>query len=625
MSVAVIRRHADTNRRLEALTTDLTSEVNRQTQEVRESNETIRALDQSRRQLFLGVSHDLRTTICLILAPIDTALTREDIPAEVRKLLNVARQNSEDTLRRLDDLLTIAEIERHASPINLRRENIVKRLHKLAEAFNPLATSKGLLLNFHTTEQELFMDIDPEKIDRIISNFLMNSIKFTRRGEIQIKLNRVGDTLSVEIEDTGSGIPASETDEILAGKRKSKSGGFGLGIPIALEFIKLHNGKLSLDTGIQGGARFTILFPIVNRIAISEKIEINLPAKKGSQISPPGEDRLRRNFDRLAPMVLIAEDNRELRKFLFRTFSGKFRVRTVANGNRAIRSLLNSIPDVIISDLLMPDCDGFKVLETIRLNKMYSKVPFILLTARSEVESKLQGLSHGADDYITKPFNVLELLARVESLISRRRAIQETILTEREKLYREIHDAMGSSLTDLAVTVDKVSALPYLPESVYQLKDKVRNCLRSLRTGLAMAEEYSLIHQELITAMMYTITRRYTDSGRTVTVLCPEQPKLEELFSKPALFATRSALFAIVSECITNDLRYGHGKSRWRFEMNQKSFCIEHKANTSHTESDRPGLGGKIIRKRATEIGARIAASVENTEYRMNLELELEI
>ena len=307
----------------------------------------------------------------------------------------------------------------------------------LSESFYSLAESKGINLVFHAGEEELWMDFDPEKILRIYTNLLSNAIKFTPKGgNIKVHLSKVdGANMMIKVSDSGIGISEEDLPNIFdrfyqiydhhsntESSRVKDGEGTGIGLALIKELVQLMEGKIEVESSLGKGTSFTLKLPITNKAAKEEtKIPDHRPTSSPKIVVSPSISSSR--VENL-PSLLIIEDNPDISEYLISCLEDQYMFLTAANGQEGIDIALEQIPDLIISDVMMPKKDGYEVCDTLKNDNRTSHIPIVLLTAKSDQDSRIQGLKRGADAYLAKPFHKDELLIRLEMLLENRRKLR---------------------------------------------------------------------------------------------------------------------------------------------------------------------------------------------------------
>ncbi|MEJ6980693.1 two-component regulator propeller domain-containing protein [Pedobacter sp. P351] len=404
-------------------------------------------------QFFTNISHELRTPLTLIVSPLEDISKNEPISARGRENINIVNRNANRMIRLINQLLDFRKVQSGKMRLRLSEIEIVGLLKEISKYFTGLAQEKNIDLQINSDVDELYAWLDEEKIDIVIYNLLSNAFKFsppnkTIRIDVSaIKRNR---DFTITITDQGHGIPKQKLSKIFElyyeGDKISDNNlkGTGIGLALSKELIEAHYGTISADNSPEGGMIFSIELKtgkehfkageadFVNTPQLSAFINSGYPDAVSDKIS----DRLAvsRNAKPDMQSLLLVEDNSELRKFLAAQLSQFYRVLEAADGAEGFKAACDNLPDLIISDVMMPNMDGIEMLDKIKTDAHTSHIPVILLTAKSSVESMIEGLKYGADFYITKPFHTDHILASVENLLSQRKKLFESLVSHDKKL-----------------------------------------------------------------------------------------------------------------------------------------------------------------------------------------------
>ena len=363
--------------------------------------------------------------------------------------LKIIERNGRNLLRLVNQMLDLSKLETGKLPVKLIQTDVVAFLKYLLESFHSLAATKNIRLSFQSDLRELYMDIDPEKLQEIVSNLLMNAIKFTpEKGVVNIDVDlaktETPPNLILHISDTGIGIEPEFLPNIfdrfyqVNGKDSRKAGGVGIGLALTKELVNLLKGTITVKSTVGTGSIFTISLPVRQKAPLSS-FDIE---REESKLSGSGElipiDSATENGNR--PIVLIVEDNKDVITYLRSILAPNYILEEATNGREGIQKAIEIIPDFIISDVMMPEIDGFELCATLKNDERTSHIPIILLTAKADVDSRIEGLNCGADAYLAKPFEQKELLIRMKNLILLRKRLQDR--------YRNSGTPSGSAITN---------------------------------------------------------------------------------------------------------------------------------------------------------------------------------
>ena len=395
-------------------------------------------LNQFKSRFFTNISHEFRTPLTVIKGMSDQI--EEDPSRWLEKGNRMIRRNTNQLLDLVNQILELRKLEAGQLQLRLEQRDLIAFLRYLIESFHSLAESKDLSLSFHSTASELWMDMDPEKILRIISNLFSNAIKFTPAGgQIRLTVDKRQNmeegnsesSAAITLSDSGTGIPAEQIPHIfdrfyqVDGTSTREGEGTGIGLALVRELLELMEGKIKVESKLGEGASFHLQLPITCKAKkISKPLHPEIPVhltdfpeeKEEIVPGPGGEQSL--------PSLLILEDNPDVVEYLVSCLEDQYALLIARDGQDGIDLALEQVPDLIISDVMMPHKDGFEVCNILKQDQRTSHIPIILLTARADDDSRLQGLKRGADAYLAKPFNKAELFIRLEKLLELRRALQ---------------------------------------------------------------------------------------------------------------------------------------------------------------------------------------------------------
>jgi len=443
--------------RWERLRSDLHVEQLRREQE--------QELHEQRIRFFTDISHELRTPLTLILSPIDVIIRNHSLSLRVRNSLQRVRQNGEKMLQLVNQLLDLRKAETGHLKFRAARGNVVRFLNEVMLSFNDLAQTRNIALNFRADVLTIQTYYDRNKLEIVITNLLSNAIKHTPDGGTvavvveehpdpgDVSLSSFPDGfVQVTIEDTGKGIPPDRLEKIFDRFYEENTGfrGMGIGLELAKKYVELHRGTISVESREEeeeqpGFSRFTIRLPLGRRhLADDQIIEDFVGSEdiKGYTIpeTTPGlHPDLEHLLSETAPngsssqgsfRLVVVEDNAELREFLHDMLGEQYSVQVAENGKSGWEIILRDPPDLVISDIMMPEMDGMELCRMIKTDVRTSHIPVILLTARSAITFKYEGLETGADEYITKPFHADYLLLKVKNMLYQRDMIRRKYLRE---------------------------------------------------------------------------------------------------------------------------------------------------------------------------------------------------
>ena len=398
-------------------------------------------VDEIKSRFFTNISHEFRTPLTLILGPVKQIIGRikDD---KTKNDLSLVHKNANKLLELVNQLLDISKLESGNMKLQTVPQNIVPLVKALTSSFASFAERKQITLKFNSTENEIIVCVDRDKFEKIITNILSNAFKFTPEGgRIEITINREDNYLIVSVSDTGIGIPKEKMSKIfdrfyqVDGSYTREQEGTGIGLSLTKELVELHKGKIDVESEAGKGSTFRISLPLGKDHLKPEEIckadKEYEKEKEKQEFYNEIEKKVENKIDvellekDLLPLLLIVEDNYDVRFYIKDNLNKEYRVLEAVDGEDGWNKSIEHIPDLIVSDVMMPKMDGFKLCEKLKTDERTSHIPIILLTAKAAKEDKLEGFETGADDYIMKPFEPDELRARIKNLIEQRKRLHE--------------------------------------------------------------------------------------------------------------------------------------------------------------------------------------------------------
>ena len=475
----VLRTITDYKNNLEEKVDKRTDELTKAKDELSKTIQLLQDTQQVQNHFFTNISHEFRTPLTLILGPAKKILERTK-DFETKEDATTIHRSALKLNMLANQLLDLSRIEAGKMKLKTREQNLVPIIKEIVSSFQSFAESRHLNLIFNSEKEEISVYLDKDIIDKIMSNLISNAIKFTPKyGEIKItislpklksshekgKLKSKADLLyerrkaghdkfqndtfiEISVSDSGIGIPKEQIDKIFdrffqVDNRLSREyEGTGIGLSLTRELIELHKGKISVISREGKGSTFSIFLPlgkehlqddeISDEIFISEnnlKTVEKFSQKSGENIFVPSQISNKSGIEPMLKknryLLLIIEDNEEVRKYINDILNNYYKIAEASNGEEGLKKSFEHIPDLIISDIMMPGMDGFQLCNKLKADQRTSHIPIILLTAKSTLQDKIEGLEKGADDYIMKPFEAEELKVRIKNLLEQRKRIHE--------------------------------------------------------------------------------------------------------------------------------------------------------------------------------------------------------
>ena len=396
-------------------------------------------------RFFTDISHELRTPLTLISGPIELILSENSLSDHVHEQLSLVKKNVDRMLRLVNQILDLRKIQNNKMHMRVSEVAIAPFVEHIKENFDILAEEHNIVYTFENKvdDQRLWIDID--KVEKIIFNLLSNAFKYTPQDRgIRVFLHDEENAIAIGVRDQGIGIPENKRDrlfkrfESLVEKNIFNLPSSGIGLSLVKQLVDMHHATITVDSKEGAGSCFTVYFKkgkehydstvefIFEDVFVSELLQEEASAQEmRNSYKSKAQESIQDLADDTKLSILIVEDNMELRYFLRNIFENNYNVLEAPNGKEGFDQAIKEIPDFIICDVMMPICDGIEMTKMVRKDIRTSHIPLILLTAKSTIDSKLQGLEIGADDYITKPFSAIYLKARVDNILERRSKLRD--------------------------------------------------------------------------------------------------------------------------------------------------------------------------------------------------------
>ncbi|MXN92381.1 response regulator [Flavobacterium sp. Sd200] len=390
----------------------------------------LRELDEMKTRFFSNITHELRTPLTLILGPAEKLKQTLTLPQSLAMATTIYK-NGEQLLGLTNQLLDLAKLEAGAMKPQLKKGNIAETLQNVIDLFREEANKKNIDLIFIKDGKNFNYVFAHYMLERIVHNLVGNAIKFTpQQGRVKVVLVTNGRTVTITVKDTGMGIQQSQLQNIfnrfyqadIDNSYQDNNTGTGIGLALVKEFTEVQGGTVTAanyEENNATGTIFTITLPY-------EEIIEMLPAQKETEKLLTADD-FEEEFTTNRPLVLLVEDNQQISDFMIQNLEPFYKTYVALNGKKGLETALQLMPDFIISDVLMPIMDGFTLVQELKTDIRTAHIPIMLLTAKADFESKIEGLTYGADDYLTKPFSVTELLLRIKNHLNRQKKQREFI------------------------------------------------------------------------------------------------------------------------------------------------------------------------------------------------------
>jgi signal transduction histidine kinase/DNA-binding response OmpR family regulator len=512
--------------KLEQIIKQRTSEIIDQKQQLQEQSEKLKEMDKVKSRFFANISHEFRTPLTLIMGPLEQMIS--SCPGkEQEKKLGMMFRNSRRLLGLINQLLELSKFDSGKVKLQAAPQNIVVFIKGAAASFEMAANQKEQDLTVHAEAGNITVYFDAEKLEEVIGNLLSNALKFTPPGgKVTVSVKTITGkkapfspgAVEISVSDTGPGIPPGQLADIFDRFYQAESTyehhhkGSGIGLAIAKEIVELHRGTIDVTSreGETSGTTFVIHLPLGNAHLAPDEI-VDLPAvfregKKPGEIPGPlhigdfdieeetGEETKagkgkKTVIDGAAEeekdIILVVEDNAGMREYIKSSLEPLYTVAEAKDGRDGIRKAKEIIPDLIISDIMMPEVDGYELCKVLKRDVTTSHIPVVLLTAKAAEEDVIKGLETGADDYITKPFNTKILLTRITNLIELRRQLQQKIQREMvlqptemavspvdQEFIKELRTTLEKNMSDPEFGVNELAGILYMSRATLNRKTR---------------------------------------------------------------------------------------------------------------------------------------------------------
>lgn len=561
-------------------------------EQLQEANKHLYSMDQLRTQFFANVSHELRTPLMLILGPLEQLMSDTILSPEHQQTLKLIDANAHILLKHVNDLLDLAKLDAGKMPINYVTVNLVELVKQIADLFVVYMQKHQQVFSIETPD-ELIAQIDVDKIQRVVINLLANAIKFTPKStSIKLKLVRVGKSAQIIIQDSGPGIPPELCEVIferffqVEDPNIRRSEGTGLGLAIAKEFLELHGGSIKANNADEGGAIFTVELPLQAPPTYTIQTRLKqLPALEAqaktllAEIKPQTlhnkTKKIKKNKNLKRPLVLVIEDNNEMNQYLCEILVEDYRVESAFDGKQGLKKALKLHPDLIVSDIMMPNMSGIQLVHEIRKHPELLTTPIIILTAKAEDDLCVRMLQEGAQDFMIKPFSSAEFKARVANLI-----IAKKVEDELERfVYLASHDLKAPlpAMEHLITWIEEDLGDKLAEQSKHHLKllkgraSRMANLLDGLLMYSRAGQSTNPVTDVQTHQLVQDVIAKLNPPSTFNFVIDPALPVLNA--DKDALF---NVFIALIGNSIKHhDTKIGTVKIGFVLKKDLITFCVE--------------------------------------------------
>lgn len=453
--------------------------LNQSQKELEDKAQLLRDQDALKTRFFTNISHELRTPLTLLMGSVEDMHKGRmgDMTESIQETLGIMENQSQSLLGLINQLLDLSRLEADALPLRLRRFDLVSTMKNWIESFRPMAERKQVDLRLQTIQEQVDIEADPHQLERVVTNLVSNALKYApREGSVTLELVSENEAALIRVTDNGPGIPKDQLPYVFDRFYQAddpigqQSTGSGIGLALSRELVLKHGGTIKVSSREGEGCCFDVNLPLRQPEGVATIIETGaapaaLPAISTVSMTPNSTALETPTFhedteeEDARPLVLVVEDHRELRTWLASHLRAHYRVREVSDGGAGLKAAFQLIPDLIVSDVMMPGLDGMELCRVLKRDERTCHIPVLLLTARTSMDNKLKGFDAGADDYVTKPFSATELAARIHSFIQNRKILRniwqgDTLFEDHEEIASAdavfLKKALGVMETNLA-------------------------------------------------------------------------------------------------------------------------------------------------------------------------------
>lgn len=483
-------------------------------------------------RFFTNISHELRTPLTLILGGIEDVKKHDSLTPRGENSLTLAHRNAKRMLTLINQLLDFRKIVKNKMELKISRVDLVPLVEDALDDFREMASERRIELLFTLSRRSVLVWVDIERMESVVYNLLSNALKFTPndgRIEVILSLREEEESVTLTVRDTGIGIPKDKQGMIFERFAQasravdSNMKGSGIGLSLCRDIVTLHHGEISVDSRPGEGASFTVKLKLGNAHFGMEQIDFSgAGAGEGKRrddymVSDFTAADSQRRVDVAPPKdaqkILLVEDNRELRIFMYNSLIDTYYVVEADDGAEALEKIRSEMPDIIVTDLMMPCMDGIELIDKVRHDFTMSHIPIVMLTARHSPDDRVKAMEFGADGYITKPFSIELLLARIDNLLTQRRklfekfssqsarnkvvelAVEDVVVTDRdEEFMKNVMAWLGENVENSELTIDQLASHLGLGRTT------MYNKLKSLtgKSPVELIKEYRITKSKLL-------------------------------------------------------------------------------------------------------------------------------
>ncbi|MCP5468109.1 MAG: response regulator [Deltaproteobacteria bacterium] len=469
------------------------------------ANIQLKALDQAKTRFFTNLTHEFRTPLVSLSTLLQMIGERISLDSKLSVFLKSSSASLDEMLENINDLLSKTKSDQGFLQMNWAVINIVELVSKTVEIFKPIAAKKNLHLRFKnligsSTLQKKFYG-DSFKLKKILNNIINNAIKYTQKGQIEVSLHTKDNKVIIQIKDSGIGIPKDELETIFKPFTQASNNtlrdvkGTGLGLSIVKDFAEAHQGKVTIKSQLNRGTQLSIELPLGKEHIEPHQIETKVIDDVNIEDLTKITDAFKNSEIKLSELtqknsystkLLLVDDNIQVLQALYFILKDDYQLNFAQDGEEAFKKSKKIKPDLIISDIMMPNKNGYEFLQSIRQDYELKNIPLILLTAKVDIESKLKGLDKGANDYISKPFNILEVKSRIKNLLEHKKLERELLQNQEQlaSLGKLISGVTHEIMNPIAYAKSAAENIPYFLQALSENKEDKTKIEKQLAIAL---------------------------------------------------------------------------------------------------------------------------------------------
>lgn len=434
-------------------------------------------------RFFTDISHELRTPLTLIEGPIEEVLEQEKLSPEGLENMQVAKRNTERMLQLINQLLDFRKIQNNKMKLYIEQVDVVALAHKAYADFVGMAHQEDIDFRFVSSQEEIKIYTDKDKFEKVMFNLLSNAFKYTpKEKSIWLMVELQTDRVWIRVKDEGKGIDIGSLSklfdrfETFGSERSTVS--TGIGLSLVHNLVEMMHGKVEVDTALGQGSTFSVSLPLGIE-AYRNDANVEFILNDGS-LNASSEQQEQEDVQESKDItILVVEDNEELRHFIVHILQKEYRVLEAPNGRLGLEKIMAEMPDVVVSDVMMPEMDGIELLNAVKTNHEICHIPVIILSAKASLDDRVKGLEYGADGYITKPFSSAYLRARLKSVLLQRTRLKDFLLAG-----RSLDEAVGMATKEKKQKHKLEDLSPSLPQITHFDEEFIKHIIQSVEDNL---------------------------------------------------------------------------------------------------------------------------------------------